>query len=137
MKLAKTISICRAGQLTKAQKTEAIALGKRLVPNDVPELLNLVALQDGKVIGVLYADAKAAPAVIHVIGVHPAKQRLGIGKQLVAEFEKQMDFLGIAEFEVDCTTEASQKLFESSGFVFNGKHGAKPAWEIANNVERL
>lgn len=137
MKLAKTISICRIGQLTKAQVAEATALARNLVPNNVPELLHLAAIQDGKVIGVLYADAKSAPAIIHVIGVHPTKQRLGIGKQLLEEFEKQMDFLGIAEFEVDCTTEASQKLFEAAGFVFNGKHGAKPAWEIANAVTRF
>jgi ribosomal protein S18 acetylase RimI-like enzyme len=135
MKVAPTShTIVSAKSLTAAQRRAALKLGNQLVPNNVPELLHTVAVANQKVVGVLYADAKEQPAIIHVVAVDPQHQRQGIAYRLVADFEAKLAQRGITEFEVDCNTEASQKLFEKFDYTFNGKHGCKPAWEVANGL---
>ena len=128
------VQICSAGKLSKQQRKMALSLGNNLVPNNVPGLLYLVATKGEQVVGVLYADCASTPAILHVLAVDPKQQRLGIGLQLVQDFEHRMDFLGITEIEVDCTSSESQSLFEKVGYSFEGKHGRKPAWSLEHNL---
>ena len=66
-------------------------------------------------------DNKAA--VIRLLGVDPALQKQGLGKQVVKECIRMAGYMGKKAIRLDClaTNLPAQRLYESMGFVCRGK----------------
>jgi N-acetylglutamate synthase-like GNAT family acetyltransferase len=75
----------------------------------------LVAVEYGKVLGVVRGVYDGSRALIHQISVHPKHQKRGIGSALIREIASRFKAMGAPTVSVTASTR-SQGFFEKAGF---------------------
>ena len=113
------ISLWRECGLVRPQNDPAKDIARKMKVN--PELF-LVAEGDGVVVGSVMAGYEGHRGWINYLAVAPGRQRIGIGRQLVAEAERLLRAAGCPKvnLQVRPDNRAAVAFYERLGFAIEG-----------------
>lgn len=85
-----------------------------------PDLF-LVALADGRIVGVVMAGYEGRRGWINYLGVHPDYQRRGIGRSIMAAAEERLRALGCPKINLQVRTSNEDAIgfYERVGYRFD------------------
>ena len=81
----------------------------------------LVAEEDGRVVGYVHYDCKAAQPELHRIYVDPSRKRSGIGSRLLQDLHARLEFGTSYVLLVAEQNTAARAFYERHGFVFESR----------------
>jgi tRNA(Arg) A34 adenosine deaminase TadA/GNAT superfamily N-acetyltransferase len=83
-----------------------------------------VALDDGELVGCVFAKPQSASLYVGKLAVSPGRQRAGIGRRLMQAAEDFAGQIGLAALELDTRIELTEnhETFAAMGFAQTGEH---------------
>jgi ribosomal protein S18 acetylase RimI-like enzyme len=109
------IELWRKCNLTRTQNNPKLDIERKLKVN--PELF-LVGLMDSKVVAAVMGGYDGHRGWIYYLGVDPAYQRKGLGRQMMEAIEKKIRAMGCPKINLQVRTDnlKAMKFYERIGF---------------------